>query len=59
MMRRSKVLIIKNVLTQTLAQAMIAREWRHYGGGGGCDDDGGDDRRCRQIHDFHVLDEQR
>ena len=64
MMRRSKVLTIKNVLTQTLAQAMIAQESRHHGGGGGgggggYDDDGGDDPCCWQIHDLRVWDEQR
>ena len=42
MIRQSKVIIIKNVLTQTLA--MIAQEWPHHGGGGGGgDDDEGDD----------------
>ena len=43
MIRQSKVIIIKNVLTQTLA--MIAQEWQHRGGGGGGggDDDEGDD----------------
>ena len=42
MIRQSKVIIIKNVLTQTLA--MIAQEWQHHGGGGGGgDDDEGDD----------------
>jgi hypothetical protein len=50
MMRKSNVLIIKNVLTETLTQAMSARrEWHSGDGGGGRDgddDDGGDERRC-------------
>ena len=67
LIRRSKILIIKNVLTQTSTQAGIAQEWRHRGvgggdGGGGGGEDGeggGEERRRRKIHDFRVWVEQR
>ena len=66
LIRRIKIIIVKNVLTQTSTQAGIAQEWRHRGGGGDGGDGGGEDgesgggeRRRRKIHDFHVWVEQR